>query len=222
MVAEIFSRNIGTITEKEHFRLAKSTVGIVGMGGIGSPAFEALVRAGVGKFVIFDRDRFEKTNFNRQIYSTKETLGKRKADVAAGKGVSINPGVKIRKYAETLDGKTVRKLESCDVVVDGTDNIAARSIIANFCRKGRIPYVFCSAGKAQGMVSVFAGADFDAIFGNSVDSEKKSVIAPAAMAAGALSASQALAVLLGRQYVKAPEFLFFDLFSDRVFWKHKI
>lgn len=222
MVDGRFSRNIGAISEKEHRRLASSTVGIVGMGGIGSPAFEALVRIGIGSFVIFDRDVFEKTNLNRQLYAFAQTLGKKKVEIAAKKARSINPKVEIAAYAAELDEKTVSRLKNCDIVVDGVDNILARKIIAGYCRKNRIPYVFCSAGGSMGMVGVFTTADFGKVFVNAREAERKSVIAPAAMLAGALSASQAAAVLLGKKFVKAPEFLFFDLFSKRVLWKQRI
>lgn len=222
MAWEIFSRNIGTITEMEQKKLAHARIGIVGLGGTGSPAFEILVRIGVGNFVIFDKDVFEKTNFNRQLYATEENLGKSKAEVAAEKAMEVNPGVKIEKCAQELGEKNVLKLEKCGVVVDGTDNLFTRRIIAEFCLRNKIPYVFCSAGKSTGMASVFVGADFEKIFGKFPEPKKKSVIAPAAILAGALSASQVVALLLGKKYVKAPEFLFFDLFSERIFWKGRI
>lgn len=222
MAWEIFSRNIGTITEREQEKLAHARVGIVGLGGTGSPAFEILVRIGVGNFVIFDKDVFEKTNFNRQLYATEENLGKSKAGVAAERAQEINPKIKIEKYREELDEKNVLKLGKCGVVVDGADNLSARGIIAKFCKKEKIPYVFCSAGKGIGMVSVFAGADFEKIFGKMKEQKRNSIIAPAAFLAGALSASQAVALLLGKKYVKAPEFLFFDVFSERILWKGRI
>ncbi len=222
MIDETFARNIGAITEKEQEKLANAKVGIAGMGGIGSPAFEILTRIGTGNFVIFDKDKIERTNFNRQLYATKESFGKWKVDVAVEKAKAINPKVKIEKYAEKLDETNVKKLGKCGVVVDGMDNVTARKTIAEFCSKNRIPYVFCSAGMSRGMVSVFRDADFGKIFGRMKEPKRKSIIAPAAFLAGVLSASQAVNVLLGKKYVKAPEFLFFDLFFERVFWKQRI
>ncbi len=222
MVEEVFSRNIGAITGMEQGKLAKATVGIVGLGGIGSPAFEILVRIGVGRFIIFDKDRFEKTNFNRQLYAAAGTLGRWKTDVAAEKAVGINPDVVIEKHAAELDENAVSGLKKCDVVVDGTDNIAARRIIAKFCRKNKVPYVFCSAIGSMGMVSVFNIAGFEKIFGKMKEPGRKSIVAPAAIMAGTLSASQAIKIILKKKFVKAPEFIFFDLFSERTLWKQKI
>lgn len=218
-----FARNIGTIGEKGQKKLGSARVGVVGLGGTGGIAFETLVRAGAGNFVIADGDRFERANFNRQIYATRGNLGKWKVDAAAEKAVSINPKIRIEKYRGKLHGKNIGKLEKCDIVIDGTDNLETRRIIAGFCRKNGIPYVFCSAGGARGMVSVFAGGDFGGIFGKAEETKKKrSVIAPAAILAGTLAASQAINAVLKKRFVKAPEFLFFDLFSEKVLWKHKV
>ncbi|MDD5337769.1 MAG: ThiF family adenylyltransferase [Candidatus ainarchaeum sp.] len=222
MVDGIFLRNAGTVSEREQKKLAESTVGIVGLGGIGSPAFEILVRLGIGNFVIFDRDRFEESNFNRQLYAVDSNVGKFKAGVAAAKARKINPEVRVEAYAEEFNKKNAAKLRKCDVMVDGTDNMEARKNIAAFCRKMKIPYVFCSAGKSMGMVSVFDRARFKDVFGEAREGVKKSVIAPAAVLAGSISASQAACVLLGKPYVRAPEFIFFDIFSERFLWKQKV
>ncbi len=222
MANKTFSRNIGAINEKEQLKLGTVKVCLVGIGGVGSPAFEIFVRIGIKNFIVFDKDKFEKTNFNRQIYSSQKTLGKFKVNVAVEKANAINPSVKIEKYAVELNEKTIFKLKKCNIVVDGTDNIPTRKIIAKFCRKNKIPYVFCSAGNTMGMISVFIDADFDKIFKSAREPKRKRVIAPVAMLAGSILASQAIAVLLGKEFVKAPEFLFFDIFSKRFCWKQKI
>ncbi len=221
MVDGRFARNIGTITGAEQARLGRACAGVVGLGGIGSPAFESLVRAGIGNFVIFDKDRFEKGNFNRQIYANGETEGRPKAEVARGRALAINPSAKVEACL-ALDGRSVRKLKRCDIVVDGTDNLATRKLVAAFCGKNKIPYVFCSAGGSTGMCGVFCGADFSKVFGTAKEMRRKHVIAPAAITAGALSAAQAIAVLLGKKFVEAPEFIFFDLFSERLLWRQRI
>ncbi|VVB98359.1 SAMP-activating enzyme E1 [uncultured archaeon] len=222
MVDRRFSRNIGAISEREQEKLGRSAAGIVGLGGTGAPAFEALVRAGVGKFIIFDKDRYELSNFNRQIYADRKSEGRWKADVALERAVAINPAVRVERHSVQLDGITAAKLKNCGVVVDCTDSVGARKVAAAFCRKNKIPYVFCSAGGSRGIVGVFDGADFEGIFGGARETKGKHILAPAAIVAGALSASQALCVLLGKKCVKAPEFIFFDLFSERVFWKQKV
>lgn len=218
----IFARNIGTISEREQRKLAGTRIGIVGLGGTGSPAFELLVRIGVGKFVLFEKDSFKETNFNRQLYAIGQNLGELKIKVAAGKARKINPKIKIEEFAKKLDARNVGKLKNCDIVLDCTDNIETRIIVSEFCAKKKIPYVFCSAGKSQGMVSVFQGKKFGEIFGRIREWKTGSVIAPAAFIAGAFAGTQAISVILNKKYVEAPEFIFFDVFSQRFFWKGRL
>ncbi len=224
MVREEFSRNIGPLTEKEQEKLEGAKVGIIGVGGVGSPAFEMLVRAGIRKFVVFDWDRFEKSNFNRQIYATVKSEGKPKTIEAKKKAGEINPEVEVAAFTEMLNSSSAGKLAGCDIVIDGTDNLPTRKIVAAFCRKNKIPYVFASAGGSRGMVGIFTKADFEKTFRHAKDAgcAKKGIIGVAAVLSGTLAAAQAICALLGKKTVEAPEFLFFDVFSERAFWKAKI
>ena len=219
---ERFARNIGPLSAIEQGKLARAKVGIVGLGGTGGAAFECCVRNGIGKFVIFDCDKFELSNFNRQLYAIDRNVGKVKVNVAAEKARRINPDVKIIAYAERVGEKNAAMLAKCDVVIDCTDNVRSRRIVSAFCRKRKIPYVFCSAGGSSGMASVFENIDLDGALPGAREPVSKGVLAQAAMIAGTLAAAQALAVLLGKECVRAPEFIFFDLFSERVLWKQKV
>ena len=77
----ITSRNLGLINEDEQEILKNSKVAICGLGGIGSPVAENLVRMGIENFSILDHGTFEPTNSNRQIYSFTHTDGRWKTDV---------------------------------------------------------------------------------------------------------------------------------------------
>lgn len=127
MVAEMFSRNMGTLSEKEQRKLAACRVGVVGLGGIGSPAFEVLVRLGVGKFVIVDSDKYGRTDMNRQLYAIENHLGMKKVDIAASKAWKINPGLEIEKHVIRLNDENAKVLRNCDVVVDGDERLTART-----------------------------------------------------------------------------------------------
>ena len=76
-------RNIGFIDEREQQLLRQARVFVFGVGGMGGAAFMALARAGVGKFVIADIDRFEVSNLNRQVFAFADEVGREKATVAA-------------------------------------------------------------------------------------------------------------------------------------------
>ena len=229
---EKFFRNLGVISEREQEILRKTGIAVVGLGGTGGTAFECLLRVGAEHFVLFDRDRFELTNFNRQLLATDVELDKRKVDAAMGRALNINKNAKCELHGE-FDATKIKK---SGIVIDGTDNVKTHVAIATACRKLRLPHVFCSASFAMGMVSVFTGQKFEKIFQlpSSQNPRTKtqdqlaryntctSVIAPATMLGGTLAAAQAINYLLKKPFVRAPDVLFFDLFSERVAWKERL
>ncbi|HLD59985.1 MAG TPA: ThiF family adenylyltransferase [Candidatus Bilamarchaeaceae archaeon] len=222
MYNEKFFRNTGILSNREQFLLKKSKIAIVGLGGTGGIAFETLIRIGIQDFIIFDKDRFELTNFNRQIFADDSTLDQRKIDVAEKKAKRINK-VKIKKYLE-FNAKPVAE---CDIIIDCTDNVPTRLKVAKAARLYNIPYVFCSSSFAKGMVSIFTDKKFEEVFqlpkkGLEKYNTCSSVISFAPIIAGTLAASQAVNFLLKKSFIKAPDFLFFDLFKKEPFWIKKI
>ena len=224
---EKFFRNLGVISKIEQEKLRKTEIAIVGLGGTGSAAFECLLRLGCENFVLFDRDRFELTNFNRQLLATDETLDEKKINAAIARAKIINKNAKYLVYNE-FDPKKIKKAK---VVIDGTDNVETRITIAQACRKLRIPYVFCAASFANGMVSVFTDYEFEKAFQLPNAKSQKllakyntcvSVIAPATMLAGTLAASQTINYLLKKPFTEAPDVLFFDLSKKEMFWKKRL
>ncbi|MBR5751687.1 MAG: ThiF family adenylyltransferase, partial [Clostridia bacterium] len=71
--------------------LKSARVAVFGLGGVGSYAAEALVRAGVGHISLLDGDVYEQNNLNRQLYATMDTLGRPKAEAARERALAINP-----------------------------------------------------------------------------------------------------------------------------------
>lgn len=122
---EMTMRNRGFVTEAEQARLRDACVFIPGVGGMGGAAFMALLRAGVGRFVIADIDVFEVSNLNRQLFATIQTVGQLKAKAVHDNALAINPEVEIEVHAadwtETLD----TLLDQADVVINGMDDAAA-------------------------------------------------------------------------------------------------
>ncbi|MBV1703141.1 MAG: ThiF family adenylyltransferase [Hyphomicrobiales bacterium] len=123
--AEMTTRNRGFVTEEEQEKLRAARVFIPGVGGMGGAAFMALVRAGVGHFIIADIDVFELSNLNRQLFATLDTVGRSKAEAARDGALCINPEAQIEvlgaEWTEQLDsliGKT-------HVVINGMDDAGA-------------------------------------------------------------------------------------------------
>lgn len=123
--AEMTTRNRGFVTQAEQEKLRDSQVFIPGVGGMGGAAFMALVRAGVGRFVIADVDRFEVSNLNRQLFATLPTVGRSKAEVACETALTINPEVRIQVLGGEWTGDLDRLLAASHVAVNGMDDAAA-------------------------------------------------------------------------------------------------
>jgi molybdopterin/thiamine biosynthesis adenylyltransferase len=118
-------RNIGFIDECEQQLLREARVFVCGVGGMGGAAFMALARAGIGKFVIADIDRFEVSNLNRQVFAFADEVGREKAAVAAEAARRINPTIEIDVLGEDWTDGLADIARHCPVIVNGMDDIAA-------------------------------------------------------------------------------------------------
>lgn len=142
---ERYKRNIllDGVGPEGQARLLQSAVLVVGSGGLGSPAAYYLAAAGVGRIGLVDGDRVDLSNLQRQILHTTGDLGRPKAESAREKLVALNPDVSVVEYREWLDEENYRDIVAgFDLVVDGTDNFAARYLINRACVEQRKPYVF--------------------------------------------------------------------------------
>ena len=78
---ERFSRTALLLGEEAILRLQQATVAVFGLGGVGGMACEALARSGIGKLVIVDHDVVSRSNLNRQVIATVDTIGRKKTEV---------------------------------------------------------------------------------------------------------------------------------------------
>ncbi|MBR4442606.1 MAG: tRNA threonylcarbamoyladenosine dehydratase [Clostridia bacterium] len=138
-----FARCALLLGEEGMARLAAARVAIFGVGGVGGYVAEALCRSGVGALDLYDDDRVAFTNLNRQIIATRDTVGQYKADVAAGRLLSINPDARVRGFRlfympDTADGVD---LSQYDYVVDAVDTVAAKLELAVRCAALNVPLI---------------------------------------------------------------------------------
>ncbi|MGM0564554.1 MAG: HesA/MoeB/ThiF family protein [Pseudomonadota bacterium] len=137
--------------------LLESSVLVVGLGGLGSPAAMYLAAAGVGKLVLADGDRVELSNLQRQIAHATDDIGEGKAASAASTALAINPDIEVTVLAEQLDASRLTELVSeVDVVLDCTDNFPARFAINRACVAAGVPLVSAAAVRGEGQLAVFA------------------------------------------------------------------
>ncbi|MEG0854896.1 MAG: tRNA threonylcarbamoyladenosine dehydratase [Terrisporobacter sp.] len=118
-------------------KLNKSNVIIFGVGGVGSFATEALVRAGVGNITIVDFDDVDITNINRQLPALHSTVGKLKVDVMKERLLDINPELNIRTVAKMYNKETTDEIlvEDYDYVIDAIDMVTSKILLAEECNK---------------------------------------------------------------------------------------
>lgn len=213
-----FFRN--DLTEKQQNKIRSTSFAIIGLGGTGGFILENLLRTGAENLLLFDHDRFEYSNFNRQMLATEQSLDLPKTKAAIARARLINRSAKI-KAKSRFDSD----LGGAGIVIDGSDNVETRIAIARSARKERIPYVFCSASGSRGMVTVFDRYSFEKAFQTGSKRRHKgcsSILCTASSLAGSLAASQAINRILKKPYVKAPDALFFDLNKKEIFWRAEL
>src|SRR3989475_6085199 len=138
-------------------RLKRSSVLVVGLGGLGIPAAVYLASAGVGRVGIADSDRVEMSNLQRQFIFSKADLGRRKVDAAEEKLRLINPEIRVTPHPVRLDSNNAMDvIREYDVVIDATDNLPSRYLINDACVLQAKPDIFASALGFDGQASVFS------------------------------------------------------------------
>ncbi len=198
-------------------KIMESSVAIVGVGGIGCASASLLVRSGVRKLVLIDRDVIDESNLQRQILFANSDIGKPKSIVAKEALERIGSNTKLVAEVADLDMHNVHLLDQ-DVVLDCTDNLETRFLINEFCRKNRIPFVYSAAIKNEASVFpvVPSGPCLRCLFGDSSVSndtcELSGVTAPSVVFSASLQVSEAIKVLLGK--VKVPVMARVDLWNN--------
>jgi adenylyltransferase/sulfurtransferase len=138
-------------------RLKAASVLIVGLGGLGSPAALYLTAAGVGRLGLVDCDCVDESNLQRQILHGTSSVGMPKVDSARARLRDLNPHVDLQVHGERFGVQNALTLVGAyDVVVDGTDQFAARYLVNDACVIEGRPNVHGSVHRFEGQVSVFA------------------------------------------------------------------
>ena len=116
---------------------------VIGIGGVGSWAVEALARSGVGKLTLIDMDVIVASNVNRQLPALSSTFGHAKIDVMAQRCREINPQIQIELIDDFLTPDNVTELLASrpDVVLDCIDDVKAKLALMLHCRFNKIPLI---------------------------------------------------------------------------------
>ena len=130
---QLVLKNVGAKGQK---KIMSSKVLIVGVGGLGCPAAENLVRAGIGTIGLIDNDFVNLSNIHRQTLFNSKDIKKTKVSVAANKLRKINPITKIKTYKSRLNENNIDKIiKNYEIIIDGSDNFKTKFLINDCCMK---------------------------------------------------------------------------------------
>jgi tRNA A37 threonylcarbamoyladenosine dehydratase len=152
VVLHQFSRNELAIGKEGLEKLKNTTVAVLGIGGVGSFAVEALARSGVGRLVLVDKDDVDITNINRQIHALLSTVGRPKVDLMKERIADINPECEVIALKMFYTEETYEQFFSygLDFVIDASDTITYKIHLMKECLKRNIP-IISSMGAANKM-----------------------------------------------------------------------
>jgi adenylyltransferase/sulfurtransferase len=208
-----YSRQIAfpEIGKEGQRKLGNSRVVIIGCGALGSIIATSLVRAGVGKVKIIDRDLVEYDNLQRQLLFDEEDVKNRlpKAIAAERHLKKVNSSVEIEGVvADVHYGNIEQLVKGSNLILDGLDNPETRFLINDVSLKHKIPWIYGGAVAASGMtMNIIPGktACFRCVFayppppGVIPTCDSAGVIGPAPFVVGSLQAAEALKILLGKE-----------------------
>ena len=229
------------IGEAGQRQLLASSALLVGCGALGTTIADALVRAGVGRLVIVDRDIVELTNLQRQMLFDEADVraGLPKAEAARRKLTGINSDVEVVAHiADCNPTNAERFADGCDVIVDGTDNYQTRFLLNDAAVKLGVPYVYGGAVATEGMAYTIlphtaggdspweqaggAGPCLRCLFdrapppGAGPTCDTVGILGPAAAIVGSFEAAEALKVLAGRFEAVSRQILMVDVWTNTI------
>jgi molybdopterin/thiamine biosynthesis adenylyltransferase/rhodanese-related sulfurtransferase len=198
---------------------------VIGAGGLGCAVLASLAGAGVGTLTIVDHDAVQASNLHRQPLYLPGDAGRPKAEAAAARLAAYNPTLDIRAVARRFDaGNAAELLAQADVVVDCTDNFAAKFLVNDAAVRAGRPAVLASVYQYEGQLQVvrpdrggsclrchWPEATRDGLVGNC---EQAGVLGPVPAILGQLQAMEVLKLLLGLPGQLQDEVLLVDLLAN--------
>jgi len=223
---QVLFRPIG---DKGQRRLLDSTVALVGCGALGASLAEQLVRVGVGRLVLVDRDVVEESNLGRQaLYTAQDAAdGLPKVVALAGHLRAFNPDIDVDPRVSDLNASTVREhLSGADLVLDGTDNFDTRYLLNDWCVSENVPWIYGACVASRGLTAVIVPGETPCLrclfpeppaAGSAETCDTSGIIAPAATMIASLQVAEALKILTGNGDAVRRTLFSIELWPFRVF-----
>lgn len=142
----MFERLIALIGNDKLEKIKSKTVVVLGCGGVGSYALEAIIRCGVGHIAIVDADQIDLSNLNRQLMTNQNNIGFFKVDVLEERIKSINPNTKITKIKEFITPDNLNLIFDLnpDYIIDAIDTIKTKKYLLKECLKRKIKFIIAT------------------------------------------------------------------------------
>jgi tRNA A37 threonylcarbamoyladenosine dehydratase len=134
-------------------RFRSARVCVIGVGGVGSWAVEALARSAIGHITMIDLDNVAESNINRQLHAMTDTLGMPKVSALAQRIGQINPHCDVTEIEDFIAEENIPELigaDRFDYVIDAIDNVRAKTALIVYCRAHRVPLI--TIGGAGGQI----------------------------------------------------------------------
>lgn len=205
--------------------LLESSVLVVGTGGLGSPVLMYLAAAGVGKLHLYDDDKVEVSNLQRQILFDSTVLGQSKAETAAARLQAINPDCEVVAVASRLEGNLLNDaIVQVDLVIDCSDNFNTRFAVNQACVEQKKTLVSGAVIRMEGQVSVFSGHHpdkpcYQCLYQpeayNDETCTSSGVLGPAVGVIGSILATEAVKLIIGIGDPLERRLLLFDALAMR-------
>jgi len=224
---ERFSRQLvlKNIGPKGQQKILSSKILIVGVGGLGCPAAENLVRAGIGTIGLIDNDIISLSNIHRQSLFNSKDIGKLKVSIAAKKLKEINPHTKIKTYKLRLIEKNIKNIiKNYEIIIDGSDNFKTKFLINDYCIRLKKKLITGAISKFDGHIFTFNFKDKKTaslknfyqekeISDDILNCEFEGIIGTTASIVGTVLANEALKMIMEIGQILKNQILIIDLLS---------
>ncbi len=143
----------------DHF--LQSHVCVIGIGGVGSWAAEALTRSGIGEITLIDLDNVAESNVNRQIHALNGEFGKPKVTAMHERILQINPDCKVHEIEDFVTPENLPEMidRNYDFVIDCSDNYRTKAAMIAYCRRNRIKIITVGGAGGQTDPTLIKTAD---------------------------------------------------------------
>jgi len=200
--------------EEGQLRLGRTTVGVLGAGGLGCSILMHLAAAGFGRIIMADRDMVELGNLNRQLLHWQRDLGRSKARSAHEKLAELNPDVDIVCHDQQVDSRNIAGIfQDVEGLFDGLDNFPDRYVANEFAVKRRIPFFHGAVWGLEGRAATIIPGKtpcLRCIYPQSPPREIPPVLGATPALIAAIQVTEAVKHFTGIGEVLAEEVLFYD------------